>query len=76
MTEVIESSSSLNLPATGLQRRAITRLCRARGIREELEELVMSRLEARNRIYELRLANLGNKNETILRTRWNYNLLR
>lgn len=41
-------------PATGRQKLAVARLCAALGIREELEQEAMTRLEARRLIYELR----------------------
>jgi len=43
-----------NEPATARQKRAITRLCVVKHIREELEQRIMTRQEARTMIYELR----------------------
>jgi len=42
--------------ATGQQKRAITKLCIIKGIREELENKIMTRWEAREMIYQLRRA--------------------
>jgi hypothetical protein len=52
--EKIPPESSLNLPPTGRQARAITKLCLYKGISEPLEERPSNRREARNLIYELR----------------------
>ncbi len=41
-------------PATGQQKRAITKLCIIRGVREELENKIMTRYEARRLIWDLR----------------------
>jgi len=41
-------------PATGQQKRAITKLCIIKGVREELENRIMTKAEARTLIYELR----------------------
>ena len=41
-------------PATGRQKRAITRFCIINGIKEELENKVMTKREARDLIWELR----------------------
>lgn len=51
---MIQPNSSWNLPATDRQIRAITRLCLALDIREQLEEQQRSRHEARQLIYDLR----------------------
>lgn len=50
MAERIEPHSSWNLPATGRQKLAITRLCQQLGYHEPYEERQMTRLEARNMI--------------------------
>ena len=52
--EIIKPESSLNLPPTPTQIRAITRICMAKHIREPLEETPRNRCEARNLIYRLR----------------------
>lgn len=49
----ISQSSSWNLPPTGRQARAITRLCLQLGIREELENKPSNRQEARQLQYSL-----------------------
>lgn len=54
MGEIIQPSSTLNLPATGRQCRRIALQCVALGIWEPIEELVSNRREARDRIWELR----------------------
>jgi len=41
-------------PATGQQKRAITKLCIIKGVRDELENRIMTKAEARTLIYELR----------------------
>ena len=41
-------------PATGQQKRAITKLCIIKKIKKELENKIMTRAEARTLIYELR----------------------
>lgn len=56
-----EDSVSWDEPATGWQKAAITRLCIAAGVREELEQRQMTRLEARNTMHELR-RELENRN--------------
>ena len=45
---------SWNEPATGQQKRAITRLCIIHGVKEELENKIMTRWEARETIFRLR----------------------
>lgn len=45
--------SSLDLPATGQQKRAVARLCAMSGVHEELEQRPMTRREARDMMYEL-----------------------
>jgi len=52
--EKIPPESSLNLPPTGQQARAITKLCLYNGIKEPLEERPYNRREARNLIFPLR----------------------
>ena len=54
MGEIIQPSSTLNLPPTGRQCRRIAFQCMALGIQEPLEEKVSNRWEARNLIWELR----------------------
>jgi len=57
--EKIPPSSSMNLPPTPRQIRAIAKLCQQHGITEPLEERVSNRREARDLIYGLR----GGKNK-------------
>lgn len=54
MSEKIPKTSSLNLPPTWKQTKAITRLAVALGIPEPIEETPSNRVEARNLIYRLR----------------------
>lgn len=54
MAEKIPKASSLNLPPTWRQTKAITRLAIALGISEPIEDTPSNRVEARNLIYRLR----------------------
>lgn len=54
MPEVIQVSSSWNLPPTAKQCRQITLLCMSLKIRDPLEDSPSTRWEARNLIYDLR----------------------
>lgn len=53
MAEKIPPTSTWNLPPTGRQTAAITRLCTYLGIKEALEETPSNRWEARRLIYDL-----------------------
>ena len=53
MAEKIHYASSWQLPPTGRQVRAITRLCQQLGITEPLEDKPSNRWEARQLLYEL-----------------------
>jgi len=57
--EKILPSSTMNLPPTPKQVRAIAKLCQQQGITEPLEEKMANRREARDLIYALR----GGKNK-------------
>ena len=60
MTEIIQPTSSWNLPPTVKQTQAIARLAQALGYHQPVEEGIRNRLEARNII-------VGFKNELKLR---------
>ena len=55
MVKKTPSDSSWKFPPTRDQCRAITKLCMALGIREELELTPSNRWEARRLMYDLRL---------------------
>ena len=55
MTEKNPAASSMNLPPTPKQIRAITKLATALGISDPIENDPRNRREARNLIYHMRL---------------------